>query len=495
MDDAEASDVGEVDLDALFGLENLFNLSVDLLCIGTVDGHLKRVNPAFERTLGHTAEELLARPFYEFLHPEDLERTRVAMAALGRGEEVHHFENRFICRDGSTRWLQWNARPGPEAGYVAAAARDVTDSRARTEQAALRRVATLVAHGAAPTEVFTAVAAEVASLLRSDYSRIGRYELDGTVTHLAASPSSFPPRPGARLPLDRDPLASVVRRSGQPAWISYDDFPESIAASARRLGVASGVGTPILVEDRIWGVMAAGWAQPREASIETEERIAEFTELVATAIANAESRAELIASRARVVAASDATRQRIERNLHDGAQQRLVTLALKLRTLSSVVPTELEQQYADVASGLDDVLDELRELSRGIHPAMLSKGGLGPALKALARRSPLPVEVDVRLPVRPPERIEVAAYYVVAEAVTNVVKHGQASVVVVVVEAVNGDVQLSVADDGVGGADPTRGSGLVGLRDRVEALGGSISLSSPPDEGTSIVVHIPVTFD
>ncbi len=195
------------------------------------------------------------------------------------------------------------------------------------------------------------------------------------------------------------------------------------------------------------------------------------------------------------MAAADDTRRRIERDLHDGAQQQLVTLGLKLRSLASEIPAELEVLHADVgevAGQLEDVLGELRELSRGIHPAVLSPGGLGPALKTLARRAPLPVEVDLRLPARPPEGIEVAVYYVVAEALTNVAKHGQASVVIVDVDDFNGGIRLSVSDDGVGGADPSRGSGLLGLRDRIDALGATMTVTSPPGAGTSIVVHFPV---
>jgi signal transduction histidine kinase len=243
-------------------------------------------------------------------------------------------------------------------------------------------------------------------------------------------------------------------------------------------------------------VMVAGWRQPRRNSPEAEQRMTEFTELVATAIANAESRAELVASRARVVAASDDTRRRIERDLHDGAQQHLVTLALQLRSLTPAIPGELEELHADVAgiaSGLDGVLDELRELSRGIHPPALSAGGLGPALRTLARRAPIPVEIDVRVPVRPPEPVEAAVYYMAAEILTNVAKYAHASVVIMEVETLGDAIRLSARDDGVGGADPSRGSGLLGIRDRVDALRGTMSLSSPPGEGTSVVAHIPVT--
>jgi signal transduction histidine kinase len=221
----------------------------------------------------------------------------------------------------------------------------------------------------------------------------------------------------------------------------------------------------------------------------------DFTELVATAIANAESRSELAASRARIVAASDETRRRVERDLHDGTQQRLVTLALELRSAQADVPPHLEDVQAElsrVGQGLVAVLEELREISRGIHPAILAEGGLVPALKTLARRSPIPVELDNRCDGRLPDSIERAAYYAVSEMLTNAAKHAQASTVYVDVERADGLLHVSVRDDGVGGADPARGSGLVGLRDRVEVLGGTIAVHSPNGGGTAIEVTVPL---
>jgi signal transduction histidine kinase len=229
--------------------------------------------------------------------------------------------------------------------------------------------------------------------------------------------------------------------------------------------------------------------------VDTESQIAEFTELVATAVANAESRSELTASRARVVATADETRRRIERDLHDGTQQHLVSLALELRAAAAEVPPELDELAARLsrtARGLANVAEDLREISRGIHPAILSRGGLGPALRTLARRSTVPVELDVRTDRRLPEPVEVAAYYVVSEALTNAAKHASASVVHVDLEADHSIVQLTIHDDGVGGADPGQGSGLIGLRDRIEALGGKIELASPAGGGTSLFVKIPI---
>ncbi|HEV7824059.1 MAG TPA: CHASE3 domain-containing protein [Mycobacteriales bacterium] len=207
-----------------------------------------------------------------------------------------------------------------------------------------------------------------------------------------------------------------------------------------------------------------------------------------------ESRAELTASRARIVTAADQARRRIERDLHDGTQQRLVSLVLDLRAAESRLPPDpgLRAQLAHVADGLTDALDDLRDLSRGIHPAILSEGGLGPALKALGRRSVVPVELDVDIPPRLPEPVEVAAYYVVSEALTNAAKHACASVVDIALVVGAGSLHLSVRDDGVGGAVRGRGSGLVGLTDRVEALGGTISLVSPAGQGTALSADLPL---
>ena len=214
-----------------------------------------------------------------------------------------------------------------------------------------------------------------------------------------------------------------------------------------------------------------------------------------TAIANAENLTELTASRARVVAAADETRRRIERDLHDGAQQRLVSLSLALQAAQAAVPPqlgELEGELERVAKGLAGVLEDLQEMARGIHPAILARGGLEPALKTLARRCTVPVELDVRGVARLPERVEVAAYYVVAEALTNAAKHAHASVVHVDVEAADHALGLRVRDDGNGGADPARGTGLIGLKDRVEALGGTITMHSPVGAGTSLRAEFPL---
>jgi PAS domain S-box-containing protein len=488
--DPQGSDLGTSAANS-FLMENLFDLLPDLMCLATVDGYFKRVNLAFERTLGYTAEQFVSRPILDFVHPEDRERTRTAMGVQAGGGALRQFENRYVCRDGSVRWLQWNTRPATTSGLVAAAARDITDSVRRRGQAALRRVATVVAHGAAPSDVFTAVAAEIADLLNADLTLIGRYETDATFSYLAAGGPMQASSPlGDRLKLGGDNLASKILHSGQPESMSYDDASGPIAMFAHRLALRSAVGTPILVDGRIWGAMFAGWPQPRDISSQTMERLCQITELVGAAIANAESHSALVESRARVVAAGDDSRRRIERDLHDGAQQRLVTLALRLRSHEAAIPAGLREVFNDVASGLDEALNDIRELSRGIHPAVLSRSGLGPALRGLGRRAPLPTDVAVRIQARPAERIEIAIYYVVAEALTNIAKHARASKALVEVDETDGIIRVSVSDDGVGGADLSRGSGLFGLRDRVDALGGTMSVNSPAS-GTTLVVELP----
>jgi signal transduction histidine kinase len=365
------------------------------------------------------------------------------------------------------------------------------------EQAALRRVATLAARAASPEELFMAVTEEIGQRLPVDLTRMGRYESDGTVSILAGwSRAGDPVGVGMRLPGGGRNLSTSVWQSSRPARLDdYIDASGALGEDARSRGFRSSVGTPIIVDGRLWGLMVAASTRARRMPARMEQRLADLTELVATAIANAESRADLAASRARVVTAADETRRRLERDLHDGAQQRLVSLALDLRAAQAAVPpeqAELGAELSRAADGLTSVLNELRELAHGIHPAILTEGGLGPALKALARRSPIPAELDVETDTRLPERVEVAAYYVVSETLTNAAKHAKASVVKIDVQAVDRVLRLSVRDDGVGGADPARGTGLLGLKDRIEAQGGTSCVHSPPGEGTTLSVELPL---
>jgi signal transduction histidine kinase len=296
--------------------------------------------------------------------------------------------------------------------------------------------------------------------------------------------------------LEGDNVAAKVLRTGGPVRMDSHETASGLhAARIREIGVRSAVGVPIIVDERVWGAAVIGSLAPEPLPPDTEARISDFADLVATAIANAATRAELTASRARIVAAADDARRRIERDLHDGAQQRLVSLGLEMRTAEASVPPELhsfKEHISHLVTGLAGVSEDLQEISRGIHPAILSKGGLGPALKTLGRRSTVPVELDLAVDRRLPESAEVAAYYVVAEALTNAAKHARASQVTVRAEAGDANLHLAIQDDGIGGADSAMGSGLTGLIDRVEAIGGKMAVSSPPGSGTSLLVEIPV---
>jgi signal transduction histidine kinase len=390
------------------------------------------------------------------------------------------------------------------AGFTDLAATAIANAQARVElrefaeeQAALRRVATLVAQCAPAEEVFDAIAREAGRLLRVDYAVLARYDPDGQaaiVSDWARTNPGRQPATGLRLKQGGQNVNTIVFETAQSARIDdYDQASGASAEFARDWGYRSAVGVPISVESRLWGVMTVASAHG-PLPVDAEARLAGFTELAATAIANAEAQAARTAARARVVAAADAARRRIERDLHDGAQQRLVSLGLQLRMAQAAPPGPGEQRQwlAGVGAELAEVLEELREIARGLHPAILTQGGLRPALKALARRSAVPVELDVKVAGRLPEPVELAAYYVVAEALTNTAKHAHASVAEVQVATVGGALQVRVRDDGRGGAEFGPGSGLVGIKDRAEALGGRISLHSPPGAGTVVDIALPL---
>jgi len=368
------------------------------------------------------------------------------------------------------------------------------------EQAALRRVATLVALDVRPAEIFSAVVEEVGRLFGTDTAAVARFEHDPPAIVVAGLAEGIEGIPiGTRSALDDGLACTEVYRTGRSARIDARDWPSAggpIQATGRRLGLASTVASPIIVEGRLWGAMSISAKEP--LVLDAEERLEKFTELVATAIANVDSRSELAASRRRIVAASDEARRRIERDLHDGTQQRLITLGLAVRAAEADVPLDkggLRAELSLIATGLADAVADLQEISRGIHPAILTHGGLGPTLRMLARRSTIPVQLDVTTNARLPEPIEVAAYYVASEALANATKHAQASRIEISLATRNGSLLLSIRDDGVGGADPARGSGLVGLTDRVRALGGSIHVSSRPGDGTHITAELPVELE
>jgi signal transduction histidine kinase len=301
---------------------------------------------------------------------------------------------------------------------------------------------------------------------------------------------------GGRWPIEDGIVEAEVARTGKPARMTdYVPAGSEIGAWARARGIKYIVACPIMVQGHLWGFAANVSPGSTPQPEDTEERMLRLVALVGTAISNAESRAELLASRARVVAASDAARRRFERDLHDGAQQRLVSLGLELRTAEATVPPEqheLREQLARTSRGLTDVLLDLQEISRGLYPAILSQGGLEPAVIALAHRSPVPARLNLHIGRQLAEPLEVAVYYAVSEALTNTLKHAHATEVRVDIQVKDEAIWVSVHDDGVGGADLGCGSGLIGLRDRVEPLGGDIQITSPPGEGTSLLIRIPM---
>jgi len=367
--------------------------------------------------------------------------------------------------------------------------------RLADEQAALRRVATLVARESSPAEVFAAVAAEVGRFPGVEDTTIYRYESDGTVTVVAAwgdRDSTLPV--GTSATLGGDNLGTLVLRTGRPARIDdYTKVTGSLGAYAHELGVRSGVGTPIVVHGRLWGAIAAASRRPEPLPAGTESRIGEFTELVATAISNIQARSDLAASRARIVAATDAERRRVVRDLHDGAQQRLVHTVITLKLARRALQRQDEAAPALVSDALDQAelaTAELRELAHGILPSVLTQGGLRAGVDALTSRMPIPVETAVSVG-RLPAAVEATAYFVVAEALTNVAKHARAAHAVVTVRAENGTLRIQVRDDGVGGARPD-GSGLLGLGDRLAVLEGELRVASPAEGGTLIAATIPL---
>jgi PAS domain S-box-containing protein len=373
-----------------------------------------------------------------------------------------------------------------------------SEARARelaNEQAALRRVATLVAQGVSPAELFSAVAHEVAGIIDIPVVAVNRYEADGSFTILGiAGETSF--TVGSRWPVEEEGIAGVILATGRPSRVDdYSTMTGELGEAVREDLVVSSLGVPIVVEGSIWGFMIAAAKPGRPIPADTEARLARFTELVATAVSNADTRSELIASRARIVAAGDEAKRRIERNLHDGTQQRLIALGLDLQTVRDSIPADQQDAHSGlrrIRHDLEAVLEDVRELSHGLHPALLSQAGLERSLRALARKSPIPVTLHVSVSERPSESTETAVYYVISEALANAAKHSRAAQISVVLTTSRTEIRAAIEDDGSGGAEASAGSGLIGLIDRVEALGGRFALDSPPGHGTRISIEMPL---
>jgi signal transduction histidine kinase len=371
-------------------------------------------------------------------------------------------------------------------------------TRLAAEQAALRRVATLVAEGVPPEELFDAVVEAIGRLLPVDLANMCRYEPDRTQTFVATwgRPGKRFPL-GSRWPLGGNNLATIVFETGRPVRIDgYGATSGPVNVIARELDLHSAVGTPIFVEGRLWGMIAVGSSKEQPLPLDTEARLESFTELVVTAIANAESHAALAASRARIVAAADESRRRIRRDLHDGAQQRLVHAVIVLkRALQALAHADAnsEELVAEALRHAEQANAELRELAHGILPAALTRGGLSAGVEALVSRVSLPVSVDMTVERLPPG-VEATAYFVVSEALTNVVKHAHATAAAVTAQVQRGHLQVEIRDDGIGGARGGAGGlgGLGGLEDRVAALNGRFVLDSPSGAGTRVRALLPV---
>jgi len=494
-----------------------------LVCVLDRDGRILLFNDACERATGFGRDEVLGRDARDFVIPrEEAEAFGEVLAHVWKtglsSPQVGHWQT----KDGGRRLIAWSNKPmlGDDGGpiYLVTTGLDLTErvgggedvrafegdleaklaevGRLAQEQRALRRVATLVASEASPERVFTAVSEECARVLDVNGSAVFRFEGDDTATVVGRydrdEVGAF--QVGDRILADDNTAIGRARDTGLPARIDdYFALSTEVAKTMIRVGYRSTVAAPIFVAGVPWG--AVGIASSESLPPESENRLYAFCELVSLAVASAQAREDLSSSRARIVKAGDEQRRKLERNLHDGAQQRLVSLALTLR----LARAKLEQEPDAVApllqqgaEELDKALEELRELARGLHPATLTEQGLGSALKALGER--LPVQVEVNAPEeRFPAHVEATAYYIVSEALTNVAKHAEASCAKVAFGRDDESLRFEISDDGRGGADPTGGTGILGLRDRAESLGGTLFVVSPPGKGTVVTCALPLS--
>ncbi|MGZ8691546.1 MAG: GAF domain-containing protein [Gaiellaceae bacterium] len=503
----------------------LTETTMSLVCVLDHDARILFFNDACERVTGFARDEVVGGDARDFvIPPEEAEAFSEVINYIWSTGLSSPQVGHWLTKDGQRKLIAWSNRlmPSEDGGpaLLVTAGLDLSAStpsgadegafegdpdaklaevgRLAQEQRALRRVATLVASEASPERVFTAVSEECARVLEVNASAVFRYEGDDTATivgrhsRVGAAGDAF--TLGMRLPAGEDTGIGQVLRTGAPARIhDYTERPGEIAENMRLMSYRSSVSAPIVVAGILWGAVGIASAEPLPA--DTEARLGAFCELVSLAVASAQARADLSASRARLVKAGDEQRRRLERNLHDGAQQRLVSLALTIRLARRQLESSSEAAAASLegaAKELDLALAELRELARGLHPAALTEQGLGPALTGVATR--LPIDVDVSAPSqRLPENIEATAYYIVSEALTNVVKHAQATKAKVDMTLAGDMLNFEITDDGRGGADPAAGSGILGLRDRAEAVGGTLFVISPPGKGTVVTAHLPLS--
>jgi PAS domain S-box-containing protein len=478
-----------------------------VMCRIDYEGRLGKLglNLSMQRLTGWAEGELDGRLFSEaFSAPEDAATVQRVIAAVAAGEAPGEQETHWVTKDGRRILVAWTCTPLPARGAdkrLQISGTDVTERKQREdEQAALRRVAVAVASERRPEDVFQTVTEEAGRLLGGDGANMVRYDPDANEALVVGywqrgDAVQDDTVIGRRIALKGGP-STLVRNTGRSTRVEPggDDLKPGFLERLRAEQTSSVITAPVLVSGRVWGAVAVTLTEGSFPP-ETEERIGQFTSLVATALANAEAREELHASRARIVEAGDAERRRLERNLHDGAQQRLVSLSLSLRLAQAKLRGDVhaaDEILSGASVELALALEELRELARGIHPAVLTDRGLGAALESLADRTPLPVQFDQLPDDRLPAPVEAAAFYVVSEALANVAKYAEASSVNVRVAHEDGYAVVEVADDGIGGADPEGGSGLRGLSDRVAALEGRLAIVSPPGAGTRIRAEIPV---
>src|SRR4051794_24595617 len=488
----------------------LVEITQALVCVFDPEGHILQFNSACETATGFAADEVVGRSACDFvIPPEQRDEFNAMLRHVWETGEPYPVRAQWLTKDGSRRDIEWSNRALlDESGRVTSfvtTGLDVTERvratreivRLAEEQAALRRVATLVASSPKPEAVFQAVAEEAGELIRAKSAATGRFEDQHGVTvgrwNEGEPRTSF--SVGTAVPLEgSDGVTAVVWRTGEIARIpDYEGVRGEAARLMREAGYRTAVAAPISVEGRTWGALLVASEDP--LGPDAEQRLGNFAELVALALQSAEAQEQLTASRARIVEASVAERRRLERNLHDGAQQRLVSLSLLLRLAQARVgedPAAAEEMLAAGARDLQLALEELRELARGLHPAVLTDRGLGPALESLAARAPFPVEIGEVPPDRLGEAVEAGIYYVVAESLTNAAKHSGASGAWIALTEADGAAVVEIRDDGRGGADAAGGTGLRGLADRVEALGGRFELESPPGAGTTVRACLPL---
>jgi PAS domain S-box-containing protein len=495
-----------------------------LVCVLDRKGTILSFNGACERATGFAASEVVGRDARDFvIPPEEVQAFSEVLAGVWETARPSPQVGHWMARNGGRRLVAWSNKPVLDSDgkpvYLVTSGLDITErelasaevhaledslevklgevGRLAQEQSSLRRVATLVASEAEPERVFEAVSEQCARVLGTGAAAVFRFEDEGAIVVGRFDREGI----GAfalhsTVPLAAPSAIGIVRETGKPARIDdYSNLPGEVGEIMRRAGLRFTIAAPIFVAGGLWGAVAVTSRELEWIPEDGETRLRDFCELVSLAVAGAEARRELRASRSRIVRAADDERRRLERNLHDGAQQRLVSMRLALRLARDRMESDPDltaELLESARSELDSALAELRELARGIHPGILTEGGLHAALEGLADRAPLPVLV-AGTPVEPlPEPLEIAAYYIVAEALTNVVKHAKATGVTVNVSREEDDVVVTVRDDGRGGADPARGSGIVGLRDRAEALAGSLEVESPPGEGTLVRAVLPV---